>query len=128
MRLLPGLRPGPRWGLTAPPTPSWERLCIPKKVSLIFLFPNDMPGKCVFFGNAFSSEMHSSEMLFFSEMYFLRKCVFFGNVFKCRLVPIYSLQLSLDLNIGRNINDCSYFAISRIIMFDYLLSFHFVVE
>ena len=28
---------------SAPQTPSWERLCIPKKVSLIFFFPNDMP-------------------------------------------------------------------------------------
>ena len=44
MRLLPGLRPGPRWGAySAPQTPSWERLCIPKKVSLIFFSPNDMP-------------------------------------------------------------------------------------
>ena len=47
MRLLPGLRPGPRWGAcSAPQTPSWERLCLQKKVSLIFFFPNDMPVVC----------------------------------------------------------------------------------
>ena len=37
------------WGVySAPQTPSWERLCIPKKVSLIF-FHNDMPvSYCIF--------------------------------------------------------------------------------
>ena len=34
------------FAFSAPQTPSWEKFCIPKKVSLIFFFPNDMPDFC----------------------------------------------------------------------------------
>ena len=44
MRLLPGLRPGPRWGLTAPPPdPQLGKIVHPEKSVTYFFFPNDMP-------------------------------------------------------------------------------------
>ena len=44
----------PLGAYSAPQTPSWERLCIRKEVSLIFFFPNDMPGISTRFQLAFN--------------------------------------------------------------------------
>ena len=43
MRLLPGLRPGPRWGAYGAPPPAGKDCASKKKCHLFGFFPNDMP-------------------------------------------------------------------------------------
>ena len=44
MRLLPGLRPGPRWGAySAPQTPQLGKIVHPERSVTYFVFLNDMP-------------------------------------------------------------------------------------